>query len=344
MPTFDEVEQTLLLAVTDPNSPHFSKAMSDLRAAALEKELEVKKVDRICLAMLMDKEMEKNLSLEEQIAHAQKVAAKYMEDYAAYQREIYKQQVEDMKLEPKQLHEYLINQNSELEKEIKKLEDRLANLPAEQAAVKEKWDKMQKNSEAEFANELNGMSFAAAGGTTRKLQEKDINKLTAAVFGRNYDPNKIINSVPGLATADPEAKQQIATKMTGGKAVMDELMMLGGMDNIDGSQASTKSEERSVDRSSVLKPSELRAMREKNQPLVNTGLTQIKKQSDQVKKLHVEAINASEGCVKQQIELAKNRIDANNNTLQKTNKNELEADQDPAKKTSHLPTPKPRGY
>ena len=90
-------------------------------------------------------------------------------------------------------------------------------------------------------------------------------------------------------------------------------------------------------------------MREKNQLLVDVALKQITKQNDQSKELHAKAIKASEGCVKQQIDLAEKRLEENRKTLDKakantntnTNTSELEADR--AKRTSHLPTPKPKG-
>lgn len=333
MSTFDEVEQAMLLAVTDPHSPHFPRAMSDMRAAALEKELEAKKIDRIALAMLMDKDIEKNLLIEEQMNLAQKAAAKYAEDYAAYQRDIYKQQVEDMHLTSNQLSSYLTNQNAKLEDEIKKLESRLARLPAEQAAIRQEWNEMQKNSIKELAVQLAGLSFTGSSGATRNLQKNDIQELAAAIFIENYNANRVIDSIPGLATADPAAQQEIAAKMTGNQAVMGELRMLRELAKMDASEAAP---------SVNLKPSELKKMREKNKSIVDTGLNQIQKQSEQANVLHVKAINASEGCVKQQLELAKDRLEENKKTLDKANKNELEADQDHSKKTSHLPTPKPK--
>ena len=341
MSTFDEVEQATLLAVTNPNSPYFSKAMSDLRAAALEVILEAKKVDRIVLALLMEKKIEENLSIEEQMIRAQQSSKKYLEDYAAYQRDIYKQQIEDLHLDPKQLSDYLTKQNSKLEDEIEKLENRLAKLPAEQEAIKQEWDEMQENSRKELAAQLDGMSFTATDGTTRVLQESEINQLAAAAFNTSYDANKVIASVPGLSVADPVAQQEIAAKMSGHQAAMGQLRMLGAMVNMNDTQASSaNNEERGVDNRAILKPSELRKMQEKNQPVADAGLKQITKLNDPAKKLYVKAINASEGCVKQQIDLAKDRLAENQKTLDKANKGELEADH--AKTISRLPTPKPR--
>gem|GEM_PF-4564646 len=331
MPTFDEVQMTTLLALTDPNSPYFLKEMMELRNLDIRKEYDANIIDRTVLGILNAIRVDEKLLVNEQLRRAVETHSKYLEDYAAYQQAVYKQTRDDLNLDPKQMVEYLTKQNSDLDKEIESWKAKLITLPIDQAEISKEWTAMQEKASAEFRNKLEGSSITTLDGKQIALDEKKIEQLKDNVLNSSDDPNKLIKVNPSLVEANPAAVEDKAVRLERGRILNAGFAGLVGVGNMGGIKNSGNA---------LLRPSELRRLEELNKPLLKDMSEVIKNQSEAACALYVRALGTSEVYINIQIDQRVKQTHTNSYELEQAKKAEKGIDQE---SPSYLSGPKPPG-
>ncbi len=332
MATFDEIQVTTLLALTHPNSPYFLKAMAELRTLDIQKEYNKEIIDRVVLALLNDKALEKDLLVQEQLNNARETHAKYLQDYAAYQEAVYKQAFEDLNLNPAQAIDYMKTQNSTLEKELQAWEAKLKDLPKDQKAISEEWNDMQKKSGAELAQQFEGVSVVSLDGKASMLTPEQIDHLQKRIFNDSHDPNKLIKIVPSLVDPNPATVEITSAKMERARIVNRDLTALIEIKNLPGTPSADTVK---VNDNMNLKPSELRRQRQQNQQILDIVNLVGKSQSNNASVLQARALITNESYINKQKEFLVNQMERNSLKAEKI--------MELAETKSSLPTPKPKG-
>lgn len=326
MATFDEIQMTTLLALTDPRSPYFLKALAELRTLDMQKEYDIKVIDRVVLALLNDKSLEDNLLVQQQLERARETHSKYLEDYAAYQQAVYKQSLDDLNLAPKQMSEYLSTQNSKLEKELEVWDAKLKSLPEDQAKISEQWSKMQEKAGKEFAEKIEGTLITSLDGKSREISSDEIAQLKNKLFNTSNDPNKLIKYIPSLVDPNPANVEANAAKLERKNMAMNELNASIGIKDLF-------SDIKESDNAN-LKPSELIRLRKLNSKVVDAATTVRKEQSSDACGLQAKALTTNEVYIKKQKDLIVNQMEENSKKAEKVMENK--------ETKSSLPTPKPK--
>ncbi len=318
MTRFDEIQFATLVAFTNPESPLFLRAMSDLRALSIQKEYDNEAIHRSVLAILNSKEIEDDLRIREQLENAEVVHKKYLEDYAAYQAEIKQKELEDLNLDPIPLKAHIKAEESKLLIELKEVTEKLENLAKIHQGILEKSQAIQKTTFDNLKPALEDKEITLDNGQAKKLNEQDAERLANAVVSQSYDPNRIVAQVPGLAATDKVMQQQNADKMCADQVVMGELRMLAEMAVIS-----------SGNENAMIRPSDIkkRLGSGNNKAVLDTALNKVKEQVSEVKKINVEAIENSKTCLLERKKTLENQIAENAKKLEEkeTLKNESTA-------------------
>jgi hypothetical protein len=307
----DDVMATLLLAVTDPNSPYFLRAMSELRAMLMQQEYEKERVDRIIVALLNDKDFEKNLLVQDQLAqHERELRTRYMEAWNAYQQEAHQRALDDLKLAPEQLGGHLVTMNTKLEKDVEDLQTQLKDLDKNQTQIKEDWAKNQKQFADKYAEKLKtggeageAMAIVSAEGKSTVLNDKQIARLQQA----SEQPNMLdlLRINPSLAVVNETEVEAQAKRLAPFQRTMQELKQTIALKEILNEMGMAKNDISGKELLAILKKNNhimkaLNDVHNENPQIANEARETVKK-----------ALVTNESYINAQIEMKKNQIQEN---------------------------------
>jgi len=226
----------LHIATTDPRSPYFQQTMLELQNQELLKKSYLEILYGIITLILMDKDLEKELLIKDQLQLARETEKQYLAAIVVQQEEKHKAALEVIDLEPKKLIDYLMTQNSQLLAEKKDLQFQLINLPVSQQKIHKQWVKQQQQAAIDFSAQLhkqNITTVVSADGQVIQLDEKKMDQLCAAVFSAP-DPGRLCEIVPHLVVTDEKEVPQRAKVMNGHADVLDSIRLLRAIGEVSG--------------------------------------------------------------------------------------------------------------